>query len=180
MIKNFTTMDKKIIDQRAAAVLKAISYRDGEDLRVDSVQLARFFGFTVEEETLLQHEDGSINVYIPKAGDTRPKEKYIVVNRNRSREQKRFIITHELPHYLLHYTGESLFMHREDKKGKSTEENDADYMAACLLMPEKSFKNQYNFLKDSRSPEELAEDLREIFCTPQESVIRRIDEVCAR
>lgn len=179
MKRNFTDMDRKIIDTRTVAVLKALPYRDGVDLRVDSVRLARFFGFTVEEEELLQHEDGSVNVYIPKEGDTRPKEKYIVVNRNRSRKHKRFIITHELSHYLLHYTGESLFMHREDKKGKNTEENDADYMAACLLMPEKSFRNQYNALKDSRTHEELVKELGEIFCTPQESIIRRIDEVCA-
>ena len=49
-------------------------------------------------------------------------------------------------------------------------------MAACLLMPEKSFRNQYNALKDSRTHEELVKELGEIFCTPQESVIRRIDE----
>ena len=64
MKRNFTDMDRKIIDTRTVAVLKALPYRDGVDLRVDSVRLARFFGFTVEEEELLQHEDGSGNVSI--------------------------------------------------------------------------------------------------------------------
>lgn len=180
MTKKLHDMDKKIIDKRVAAVLKAISYRDGADIRVDAVQLARFFGFIVEEDDLLQHEDGNINVSTHKEGELGSEEKYIVVNRNRSRERKRFIITHELSHYLLHYTGEPLFMHREDKKGKNLEENDADYMAACLLMPAKSFKEQYDSLKDSRTSEELIEELQEKFCTPRESIVRRIDEVCRK
>ena len=167
MTKKMNDAGKKIIEKRVAAVLKAVSYRDEEDIRVDSVKLARFFGFTVEEDNLLQHEDGNINVSAPKGGKLGSEEKYIVVNRN-----------HELSHYLLYYAGEALFMHRENKNRKHLEENDADYMAACLLMPEKSFKRQYNSLKDSRTDEELIEELQEKFCTPRESIIKRIDEVC--
>lgn len=180
MKNKLTDMEKRIIEKRAVAVLKAFGYQDEKDTRIDSVKLARFFGFTVEEEELLQHEDGNINVRIPTEGENCPEEKYIVVNRNRSRVQKRFIITHELSHYLLHYTGEPLFMHREDKKGKSLEENDADYMAACLLMPARSFKAQYHSLMEYRSHEELIVELGEIFHTSRESVIRRINEVCPR
>lgn len=178
MTNILSDMDKRIIEKRADAVLNAISYYDDFNPRVDSVQLARFFGFTVEERDLSQHEDGNINVFIPKEGDDRKEERSIVVNRNRSFEQKRFIITHELSHYLLHYTGEMMFKHREDKKGKNSEENDADYMAACLLMPGKRFGEQYYALKDVCTHEQLVQTLQIKFATPKESIIRRIEEVC--
>lgn len=166
-------MEKKKIESRTNQVLTAIRYVDGSDGYVDAVRLARFFGFQVEEKALMEHEDGSVNV------SEDGKEKYIVVNDNRSFESKRFIITHELAHYLLHYIPNSgMFMHRENKKGKNLEENDADYMAACLLMPAKSFAAKYKALKKGRSYDELISALQSCFRTPRESIERRIREVC--
>lgn len=173
MTKRLTNMEKKMIEQRAEKTLSAFKYSDGEDVYVDAIRLARFFGFDVEEKANLSAtEDGSITV------SADGKERCIVVNDSRSLEYKRFIITHELSHYLLHYkgAGES-FKHRENTKGKNLEENDADYLAACLLMPKKSFIKQFNSIKGKDIQSKVSE-LQSRFRTPRESIERRIEEVC--
>lgn len=174
MQKGLNYMDKKVIEQRAQKVLAGYQYVDGKDTYVDAVRLARFFGFNIEEKANLPaSEDGCITV----SNDA--SERDIVVNDFRSIEFKRFIIVHELSHYLLHYTGkEELFRHRENTKGKDLEENDADYLAACLLMPHKSFKNQYDLKKRGKTIQEVVDELQQIFLTPRESIERRIEEVC--
>ncbi len=173
MTKRLTNMEKEMIEQRAERTLKAFKYKDGEDVYVDAIRLARFFGFEVEEKTNLPAtEDGSITV------SEDGKERCIVVNDSRSLEFKRFIITHELSHYLLHYMGAgSFFKHRENTKGKNLEENDADYLAACLLMPKESFKKQCDAIKGKDSQRKISE-LQMRFRTPRESIERRIEEVC--
>lgn len=175
MKKELNCMDKKKIENRAEKVLSAYKYDSNTDVYVDAVCLARFFGFDVEEKkTLSATEDGCITV------SENQNEKCIAVNDTRSFEAKRFIIVHELAHYLLHYTGSGkFFMHRENTKGKNLEENDADYLAACLLMPKNSFKEQYDLLKkDKKSQEEIVVILQSKFRTPSESIERRISEVC--
>lgn len=174
MRKGLNIMEKKTIEARAAKVMKAINYEDGKHDYVDSVRLARFFGFEVEEsDQLPATEDGCITV------SEDAKKKCIIVNDTRSFESKRFIIVHELSHYLLHYMGsETFFRHRENKKGKNMEENDADYLAACLLMPRESFKKYYYDLKQNgKNSSEIITELQRRFRTPRESVERRISEV---
>lgn len=167
-------MERKKIDYRAEQVLAAFKYTDGKDLYVDAVRLSKFFGFVVDEKDMLANEDGSVSVSEDQS------KKNIEVNINRSVETKRFIIVHELSHYLLHYSGGGrLFKHRENTKGKNLEENDADYMAACLLMPKKSFKMEYDRMKkDKYSQSAIIYRLQEVFRTPTESIERRIREVC--
>lgn len=174
MEERLTRMEKNKIEHRADRVLKAFDYNDSEDSYVDAVRLAMFFGFIVDEKDMPANEDGCVSV------SENQKEKNIEVNTNRSIETKRFIITHELAHYLLHYSGEkSFFMHRENTKGKNLEENDADYLAACLLMPTKSFKKEFDILKRNKyTYEEIVKGLQKVFRTPRESIERRINEVC--
>lgn len=168
-------MDKKTIEERAERVLSVYGYNKAEAY-IDSVKLAGFFGFRVYQlNDLPESEDGSI--YIKEQDDI----KEITVNNNRSLEAKRFIIVHELAHYLLHYKSEVGFLkHRENIKGKNLEENDADYLAACILMPEESFKSRYNSYKKIYSGDnvKIIEALKKDFQTPDESIERRIQETC--
>lgn len=174
MKKRLTKMMEKKIEQRAARVLSAFDYKDGEDMYVDAVRLSAFFGFVVDQKDMPANEDGCVSV------SENQEDKSIEVNINRSIETKRFIITHELAHYLLHYSGENhFFMHRENTKGKNLEENDADYLAACLLMPPKSFKKEFDRLKKNKyTHSEIVRELQEKFRTPIESIERRIIEIC--
>ena len=176
MKKGMYYMDKRQIEDRAEKVLEAINYDFENDTYVDAVKLARFFGFSVYQDKSLQvSEDGSISV-------DHEDEKFIgniVINEDRRFEFKRFVITHELAHYLLHYQNDNkFFKHRENIKGKNLEENDADYLAACLLMPAKSFKKQYNSLKNGKTEIGIIMELKKKFLVPEESISRRIEEVC--
>jgi len=117
---------------------------------------------------MLEHDDGYI--FVSKDG----KIKEIRLNMNRDLKYKRFIIAHELAHYLLYYSPEDgSFQHRESVRARYTEEKDADYMASYLLMPSKSFRAKFRWLKRLRIDELIAE-LQICFCVPWEYVKERV------
>lgn len=175
MTIGLSMMEKKEIERRTKVILD-IAQQHGTIVagRVDITRLARLFGFDVcEADNLPAFEDGSITVSADR------KDKEILLNKARSFEFKRFIIAHELAHYFLHYTPNTeIFKRRDNIKGKNDEEQDADYFAACLLMPEEDFRNQYDFLKKQRTHRATVLALQSIFATPTESIERRINEVC--
>ena len=175
------TMDKKIIEGKAAAVLEAIGYNSGE---LDVINVAHNLGFTVGISALPAWDDGFILVDNVKEHIQRLigllTDKAIGVNAERDLQTKRFIIAHEIGHYKLHYNENDgvLYARREDVKGKDAEENDADYFAACLLMPQKHFKERYDELKGKGLLEDdIITLLQKYFNTPYESVKRRLKEI---
>lgn len=174
MEKGLTPMEKTKIEELAAKVLADASYSDGA---VDIIKIAQKKGFVIGNAVLKDNEDGFIIV------DDKAKQvlgidtsRLIGVNTKCELEDKRFIIAHELGHFLLHYNDkkDTMFAHRENIKGKNAEENDADYFAACVLMPEQQFKKTY---KDIASQEDAAEKLAKAFKVPYDSARRRILEV---
>ena len=170
-------MEKQIIAKKAEELLTKFGYDNNADTYIDISKLAISVGFRVGESKQLHFkEDGFISV-------SKDKKKLLIgVNNDRTIEEKRFIVAHELAHYYLHYIDSNLedaVMHREHIKGKNGDENDADYFAACILMPEKSFVNQYKKLKDKKYElSDIIDCLQSIFKTPRESIKRRIEEVC--
>lgn len=71
-----------------------------------------------------------------------------------------------------------LYARREDVKGKDMEKNDADFFAACLLMPREYFKRKYEELKGKDlNDDEIITLLQKHFNTPYESVERRMIEI---
>lgn len=173
MRSELSKMEKNEIERKAHEVLEFYrEYVPGKGY-VDATKLVSLFGFNVlEDYNLPLSEDGCITVSASE--DVQE----IKVNGYRSIERKRFIIAHELAHYLLHYKGDGkLFRHRENIKGKDLEENDADYFAACLLMPTDSFKSSYLSYRQLYSYPEMVRRLELDFKTPRESILRRIEEV---
>lgn len=174
--KGLSTVEKRTIEKKAHDLLMQFGYDDGADVYVDVIKLAHFAGFKVGETSRLPFkEDGFISI-------SKDKQKLLIgVNNDRSFEDKRFIVAHELAHYFLHYkdsnTGDAI-MHREHVKGKNEQENNADYFAACILMPTKSFSKIYNELhKKGCSLTEIIDYLQLVFRTPRESIKRRIEEI---
>lgn len=107
-----------------------------------------------------------------------PTKKLIGVNAQRNGADKRFIIAHELAHYFIEGESESVFANRSNRHGRSDEENDVDYLAACLLMPRDAFQQAHQRLSGTEtSLYGLVEGLVNIFKTPFESVVRRLDEL---
>lgn len=176
-VKELSYMDKKMITQKANALLKQYGYDAAADTYVDIAKLAVSNGFKVgESKQLAFKEDGFMSV-------SKDRKKLLIgVNDDRTIEEKRFIVAHELAHYFLHYMNSDLkdaIMHREHIKGKSEDENDADYFAACILMPEQSFIRQFRKIKEkSRDSSDIIDCLQMVFKTPRESIKRRIEEVC--
>ena len=175
MKKRLSNMEKKKIEEKVERNLEELGYVLGEDMYVDAVKLLCKHGFIVGESDILSSNDDGF-IYVSPEEDI----KIIGVNDNRSKEEKRFILMHELGHYQLsHKKDGRIYMHREHERGRNQIENDADYFAACILMPEKSFKNQYDYLVRLNTPyENILIALQDIFKTPIESIERRIKEVC--
>ncbi len=80
-------------------------------------------------------------------------KKIILVNKNDELFHQRFVIAHELAHYLFDFLGSSNsenpdieFTDTYSKDRHETlEEKRADKFAASILMPEELFIDQYNF-----------------------------------
>lgn len=174
--KGLSIMDKQTIEKIVNDLLVQSGYNDGIDAYVDIAKLARFAGFRVGETSLLPFkDDGFISISKDK------KKKIIGVNNDRAFEEKRFIVAHELAHYFLHYKdsycGDAI-MHREHVKGKNAQENDADYFAACILMPKESFSKLYHGLCAKKHTQtQIIDYLQIVFRTPRESIKRRIEEI---
>lgn len=173
-------MNKKEIENIVSVLLEQYGYDEEKDDYLDIVAFTRSLGFNVINAEQPEEEDGFIVIRPdPTQDDDGFGDKIIVVNDKRSFEWKRFIIAHEFAHSMLHYQVGSLYLHRENKKGKSAEENEADYFAAALLMPRISFARNYKRLQKKGLPENpLLFQLASIYKVPFESVSRRVNEVC--
>lgn len=170
-------MEKQEIERRVKTFLEEYGYSFEEDTYVDIVDLVQKQGFIVGNAELGDTEDGFLAIR-PDSQNRLPPLKMIGANVDRSLEWKRFIVAHEFAHSDLHYTEGQLYLHRDNKKGKTSQENDADYFAAALLMPQASFKRVYDQLKnEGLEKKELCQKLAEIFKVPEGSISRRISEV---
>lgn len=174
-------MEKKQIDAQVASLLEEYGYNPAEDDYVNIVDFVKHLGFVVGNAKLDDAEDGFLAIQtsdMAKNGEEMSNDKIIGVNAKRSLAWKRFIIAHEFAHSVLHYKTGEIYLHRESKKGKDAEENDADYFAAALLMPVKSFSRlYYKFKEDGLSENAIYLQLASIFKVPFDSVPRRVNEV---
>ncbi|HIU50890.1 MAG TPA: ImmA/IrrE family metallo-endopeptidase [Candidatus Limousia pullorum] len=169
-------MDKRDIEKNVNIMLERYGYSQEHDNYIDIVDFVRKLGFSVGSAELEDNDDGFLIVQ-PNGVDGL-NDRIIGVNSKRSYEFKRFIIAHEFAHFILHYKGGSAYLHRENKKGKNEEENEADYYAANLIMPKNSFLREYNNLKNSGLENNaIGVQLASIYKVPLESALRRISEV---
>ena len=171
-------MDKKIIEEKAHEVLETV--KDTGDAAVEIIRLAQTLGFVVGNAIFHGDEDGFIVV---KEGAReifgQETDKLIGVRADRSTEWKRFIIAHEIGHYILHYNSaesKGLYAHRDHRKGKGPIENEADYFAANLLMPSDRFIKNYDELCNL-SREEKILILAKRFNVTRKMVERRFEEL---
>lgn len=171
-------MEKRVIEDTTSKILMENSYFNQEIPCVDIVEIAKENGFVVGLAHLDNLDDGYISIH-ESQNRFSPQKKIIGINENRSLPYKRFIIAHELGHYHLHYKpNEHFLLHRENRRGKNCEENDADFFAATLLMPKKKFVEIYEKMKENGVTEDQQIlELANIFSVPIDSVERRIEEI---
>lgn len=123
---------------------------------VDVVKIAKLNGITVYEGDLEKNVSGAIRY-------NKEKENFeILVNKNDTRERKRFTIAHEIGHFFLHkeilmsdeiHIDIMYRMPNEDEEQKRREK-DVDYFAGALLMNKTLLTKMYN---ESNTITELAE-----------------------
>jgi len=193
-------MYKKLVDSLQNNPKKTFSINDAEKLAeqvleicehetgaTPIIEIAKKFGFTTFEEKNMP-EDISGNIFV--GGTTKNiygTDKVIVVGDQEEYAHQRFIIAHELAHYLMDYVGSKestdtgiLFSRTYPKHSHhSDEEIRADRFAAELLMPTKLFYRQ--FLKAMEASDYnkryTIAYLSNYFKTKKSSIERRIDEV---
>lgn len=176
-MKGLNDMAKSCVEKKAKEVLEK-SNVDGAF--VDVVEIAKKEGFILFNALLDRIDDGFIIVSpIEMELFGEKGTKFIGFNSDRNIEQKRFIIAHELGHYFLHRNDKSiLYAWREDQKGKNEDEQDVDYFAACLLMPEQIFRDKVEELKKKKcSAREIIAVLKDLFVVEETPVVRRIGEL---
>lgn len=124
--------------------------------------------------------DGSEEVSV---GNKKSK-RFILLNADDSDERKAFTVAHELGHFFLHCNDNQNFYERYHSNGsQSTQqrkiENEADFFAANLLLPEFVFMNYINLHKNL-SRRKLSSKICKDFMVEEETVSKRFEELGVR
>ena len=147
------------------------------------VKVAKLFDFKTYKETL--KESGDININ----GETEKKyghDKVILVNKEDELFHQRFVIAHELAHYLFDYLGNANYENKnilfadtyQKDKHETPQEKRASAFAAEIMMPKELFITQYNIARSAENNHMfIVMYLSRYFETSIESIERRIEEV---
>lgn len=174
-------MDMSVIEQEAEETLKLAEYPSTKEM-VDVIDVAKRLGFVIGNAVLNDEDDGFIVVEEGKEELMGFRtDKIIGVNSDRTLEWKRFIIAHELGHYMLHCRKEKqqgLYAHRVHTTGHNQSEDEADFFATNLLMPREIFTEKYNRLKEKdMEKQEIVDALARKFIVTSEMTLQRIEEL---
>lgn len=147
------------------------------------VKIAKLFDFKTYKESL--NESGDININ----GETKEKyghDKVILVNRNEELFHQRFVVAHELAHYLFDFLGNSAYEDKsilfadtyEKDKHETPQEKRANTFAAEIMMPKELFVRQYDVARrEENNHMFIVLYLSRYFETSVESIEKRIKEV---
>lgn len=110
---------------------------------------------------------------------------FISVNLTDSAVRRRFTIAHELAHYVLHRNKDSkLYAHRDlnnDQETRSSIEQEANYFAANILMPEKLVKNRVEEIRKDTwgnvSGSELVKEIADDFVVSESAADVRLRQL---
>ncbi len=178
---------KTLVEKKIENILKEYGEYIAEHNKhkgyVDILGIAKAMGFVVVNAITSEDSDGfiAINEKENEILGIRT-SRLIGVNSRRSLKWKRFIIAHEIAHYILHYLDHAvelgeMYARREHTKGKNADEQDADYFAACLLMPKELFSKKYKEYTNDLTDNEKSLFLSNDFIVTPAMVLRRIDEL---
>lgn len=149
------------------------------------IKIAEAFGLSVyQSEKLDKRHSGNIHIHDKKC-DKVGKDKIIMVDKNDSLLQQRFVIAHELGHYLFDYLGSEYEYNnkeyscpylKDNHEGES--EQRANRFAAALLMPKDMFINEHNNAVDVDNRKiYVIKYLSKLFKVKESSIAKRIIEV---
>ncbi len=172
------------ISRIANTILESVDYYSGCGA-TPIVKIAKEFEFKTYKETLRDGQSGDIHIN----GETAEKyghDKIILVNKNEDLFHQRFVVAHELAHYLFEFLGNSDYSDSNEifvdayykNKHETPQERRANKFAAAILMPEELFIKQYNIAKSVDSNRLFTiQYLSRFFETSIASIEMRIMEV---
>ena len=173
------------IDAVASRILEAIDYYTNSGA-TPIVKIVSEFNFKTYKAKMTSKLSGNIYVNNKEKTEKYKSPRVILVNKAEGLFHQRFVIAHELAHFLFDYLGheseyETGFSNTYCKnKHESNEEKRTNRFAAELLMPKKLFIKQYEIAKNTENDELfVVKYLSEFFETTPESIKKRIEEVFA-
>lgn len=150
---------------------------------VEIVRICNENGLKVFEEYLGSDVSGLI-VLDDKEWPKYETNQFIVVNLAELAERRRFTIAHELAHFVLHRNGSTLYAHRDMANGlasRSRIEQEANYFAANILMPEILMREKVQDIKEkawgSLSDYTLIRELADSFVVSKSAVEIRLKQL---
>lgn len=149
------------------------------------IKIAETFGLSVyQSKKLDKRHSGNIHIHDEKCNKV-GKDKIIIVDKNDNLLQQRFVIAHELGHYLFDYLGSeyednnkeySCPYLKDNHEGES--EQRANRFAAALLMPKDMFISEHNNAVDVDNRKiYVIKYLSKLFKVKESSIDKRIIEV---
>ena len=106
------------------------------------------------------------------------RNKVVLLNKDKSLEEQRFTMAHELGHYIFDYRHNDYFSMHASEETDTRNEKRASRFAAALLMRKDMFIESFNNLKASNcNQEEFLIKLAHEYCVPQSTVVKRINEL---
>jgi hypothetical protein len=111
------------------------------------------------------------------SGELYPVSKLVVVDSSETLARQRYTIAHEIGHFLLHTSGDSLPHQRGRRTPNWKREREADVFAANLLMPLPIFKEEAYRFRDSDNRDEWASKLAGRFEVSRAAARVRLEEL---
>lgn len=186
IISNAQSKKTKDPAKIATAILGEIKKcnKGGNIYPVPVVDIANKMGFVVKlVEKLPNHDSGAI-IIDPELAESIGSDKCILINNNIKCGKRRFVLAHELGHYLFDFDGASkvrfkhAFVRSYNIANNDLEsEKNANKFANELLMPEKTFREEYEALPENLDLSSRIVKLSEKFGTTTKSIEYRITEL---
>lgn len=172
------------IDSVAKTILKIFNLYS-KRTSIPIVKIAKGFNFKTYRETLPDGLSGDIYINGTTNKDY-GHNRIILVNKKEPFFHQRFVIAHELAHFLFDFLGQAKYGDVAIKfsdtyyknQHETAEEKRANRFAASILMPDNIFYEQYNIARKENGNKLYAIlYLSQFFETPIESIEKRIQEV---
>lgn len=168
---NYTIAETKDVAEK---ILSSINYTGDESVPI--VKIAKQMGFTVLQGKMSKDLSGFI-VIGKNAEKKFGHHKIIATNIDDEIGHQRFVVAHELAHFLFDYEDNSRITYYDTyikNSHKTSKEKIANKFAANLLMPATYFISKFDIKDDIQ---ESVDSLQETFQVQDKAVIKRIFEV---
>lgn len=173
-------------EETANKILQIIKYSEKNSSAVPIIDIAKSMGFFVNITDNLPNNDSGFIIISPELKEHFYSNKGIVVSNKIKYGKARFVIAHEIGHYLFDFNEqtEAQFSHIFKEHYNKESQHDPNELrvnqfAACLLMPRSAFSESFKKLKSNPdlSLADIISTLAEQFAVTPKAATARIQEL---